>query len=95
MVSKLWTVTYCHTIAISCHADELSRRMESLDPLCKTGELRVGGESDEKMQPVSIVFALCRVTLTDLISASFFTSMSIAMSASDYCIGLHSVYSHV
>ena len=86
MVSKLWTVTYCHTIAISYHADEISHRMESLDPLGKTGELRVGEESDRIMQPVrvSIAFALCRVTLTDLIAASFSTSMSIAMSMGNF-----------
>jgi len=50
-----------------------------MDPLGKTGELRVGEDSDGKMQPVSITFALCRVTLTDLIAASFSTSMSIAI----------------
>ena len=61
------------------HADELCRRVESLNPLGKTGELRVGEESDGKMQPVSITFALYRVTLTDLIAASFSTSMSIAI----------------
>jgi len=67
------------------HADELCRRVESLNPLGKTGELRVGEESGGKMQPVSIAFALCRVKLTYLIAASFCTSMSIAMSAADYC----------
>jgi len=59
-----------------------------MDPLGKTGELRVGEETDGKMRqpvPVSIAFALCRVTLTDLIAASFSTSMSIAMLAADYC----------
>jgi len=57
--------------------------MESLGPLGKTEELRVGEESDGKMQPVSIAFALCRVTLTDLIAASFSTAMSITMSTAD------------
>ena len=61
--------------------------MQSLNPLGKTGELRVGEDSGGIMQPVrvSIAFALFRVKLTDLIAASFSTSMSIAMSTADYC----------